>query len=414
MGRSPDLLRRPVSGGHGQAQSPMWSLLEVVGNVGLEHPVGSETQIRARSPRYDRLMWSLLYLVVRALVRLLVRGGRPDRDDGSKDLEILVLRHQLRVLQRTAGRPQLRTVDRVLLAAASRAIPRDRWVAFLVTPSTLLRWHRELVRRKWTYRRIGRRGRPPIDPEVRALILCLARENPRWGCVRIEGELQKLGLRVSATTVRTLLRTARLGPAPRRAGPTWTEFLRAQAEGIISCDFFSVETAWLRTLYVLVFIELGSRRIHVSPSTAHPDSTWVTQQARNLALGLDARTSSVRFLIRDHDAKFSRSFDAVVRSEGARVIVTPIQAPNANAHAERVIQTIRAECLDWTLILGRRHLDRTLRTYAEHYNRQRPHRALGLASPLVETLVPVPVSTHAVRRRDLLGGLIHEYHRVAA
>jgi transposase InsO family protein len=177
-----------------------------------------------------------------------------------------------------------------------------------------------------------------------------------------------------------------------------------------------VETAWLRTLYVLVFIELGSRRIHVSPSTAHPDSTWVTQQARNLALGLDARTSPVRFLIRDHDPKFSRSFDAVVRSEGARVIVTPIQAPNANAHAERVIETIRAECLDWTLILGRRHLDRTLRTYAEHYNRQRPHRALALAAPLAEASisVPVPVSTGDVRRRDLLGGLIHEYHGLAA
>src|SRR5450759_2396256 len=167
-------------------------------------------------------MWSLVYLVARALVRLLVGGGQRDRDDGAKDLEILVLRHQLRVLQRTAGPPRLRPIDRVLLAAASRVIPRDRWVAFLVTPGTLLRWHRELVRRKWTYHRSGRPGRPTIDPEVRALILRLARENPRWGCVRIEGELRKLGLRASATTIRTLLRTARLGPAPRRTGPTWT------------------------------------------------------------------------------------------------------------------------------------------------------------------------------------------------
>ena len=221
-------------------------------------------------------MWSLLYLVVRALVRLLVGSGQRDRDDGAKDLEILVLRHQLRVLQRRSGPPRLRPIDRVLLAAASRVIPRDRWVAFLVTPATLLRWHRELVRRKWTYRRGGRPGRPPIDPEVRALILRLARENPRWGCVRIEGELRKLGIRVGATTIRTLLRTARLGPAPRRIGPSWTEFLRAQADGIIACDFFTVETAWLRTLYVLAFIELGSRRIHLSASTAHPDSAWVT------------------------------------------------------------------------------------------------------------------------------------------
>jgi putative transposase len=267
--------------------------------------------------RYDRPMWSLLYLVARALVGFLVGGGQQGRDGGGKDLEILVLRHQLRVLQRTAGRPKLHVIDRVLLAAASRVIPRERWVAFLVTPATLLRWHRELVRRKWTYRRTGRPGRPPLDPEVRALILRLARENPRWGCVRIEGELRKLGIRAAATTIRTLLRTARLGPAPRRTGPTWTEFLRAQASGVMACDFFTVETAWLRTLYVLVFIELGSRRIHLSPATAHPDSAWVTQQARNLVMDLDGHSPAIRFLVRDRDAKFCGPFDTVLRSEGS-------------------------------------------------------------------------------------------------
>ncbi|MEO5918899.1 MAG: integrase core domain-containing protein, partial [Candidatus Limnocylindrales bacterium] len=189
-----------------------------------------------------------------------------------------------------------------------------------------------------------------------------------------------------------VLRTVRAGPAPRRTGPSWTEFLRAQAGGIIACDFFTVETAWLRTLYVLVFIELGSRRIYLSPSTAHPDSAWVTQQARNLALELDTRARPIRFLIRDRDTKFTRAFDEVVRSEGTRVILTPVRAPNANAYAERIIGTIRAECLDWTLILGRRHLDRTLRAYAEHYNRGRPHRALGLAPPLTEAGDPMPVS----------------------
>ena len=219
-------------------------------------------------------MWSLVYLLLRTLVASIIGTSKAGHDDGAKDLEILVLRHQLRVLQRTAGRPWLKPIDRVLLAAASRVLPRDRWVAFLVTPATLLRWHRELVRRKRTYRRNGRPGRPPLDPELRALILRLARENPRWGCVRIQGELRKLGLRASATTIRTLLRAARLGPAPRRCGPTWTEFLRAQAEGVIACDFFTVETARLPRLYVLVFIELGSRRIHVSPSTVHPDSAW--------------------------------------------------------------------------------------------------------------------------------------------
>ena len=236
------------------------------------------------------------------------------------------------------------------------------------------------------------------------------------GCVRIEGELLKLGIRVAATTIRSLLRSAQAGPAPRRTGPTWTEFLRAQADGIIACDFFTVETAWLRTLYVLVFIELGSRRIQLSPATAHPDSAWVTQQARNLTMNLDGHLPAIRFLIRDRDTKFSRSFDTVLRAEGMRVIRTPIRAPNANAHAERVIETMRAECLDWTLILGRRHLDRTLRTYAEHYNRGRPHRALALAPPLAEVsiTVPMPVSPRDVRRRDLLGGLIHEYHGAAA
>src|SRR5450759_1031776 len=355
-------------------------------------------------------MWSLLYLVARTLVHLLVSAGQPGQDDGSKDLEILVLRHQLRVLQRTAGPPKLRPIDRVLLAAASRAIPRDRWVAFLVTPATLLRWHRELVRRKWRYGRIGRPGRPPIEPTVRALIIRLARENPRWGCVRIGGELAKLGIAVSVTTIRTLLRTARLSPAPRRTGPSWTEFLRAQAQGIIACDFFTVETAWLRTLYVLPFIELGSRRIHLSASTVHPDAAWVTQQARNLTLELGDRSPAMRFLIRDRDTKFVGPFDEVFRSEGAKVILTPIRAPNANAYAERVIETVRAECLDWSLIQGRRHLDRTLRTYAEHYNRRRPHRALALAPPWIEGEASTKVGPQDVCRRDLLGGLIHEYY----
>jgi len=356
-------------------------------------------------------MLFLLGLVVRMLSRLLVS---PRNDDGSKDLEILVLRHQLRVLRRKTGPPKIRFIDRVLLAVASRSIPRDRWSCFMVTPATLIRWHRELVRKKWTYGKTGLRGRPPIDPEVRDLVLKIARENLRWGCVRIEGELRKLGIRVSATTIRTLLRTARLGPAPRRTGPTWTQFLRAQAQAIIVCDFFTVETAWLRTLYVLLFIELGSRRIHLSASTVHPDAAWVTQQARNLAMELDDRPTAIRFLIRDRDTKFVGPFDEVFRSEGAKMIPTPIRAPNANAYAERVIETVRAECTDWTIILGRRHLDRTLRTYAEHYNHGRPHRALALATPVAKDEAPMAVSPLDVRRGDLLGGLIHEYHGCAA
>jgi putative transposase len=355
-------------------------------------------------------MLFLLGLIIRAFSRLLVGS----RADGSKDLEILVLRHELRVLLRKSGPPKLGAIDRVLLAAASRSIPRERWSSFLVTPATLLRWHRELVKKKWTYGKTGKPGRPPIDPQVRDLIMRIARENPRWGCVRIQGELNKLGIRVSAATIRTLIRTARLGPAPRRIGPTWTQFLRAQAHGVVACDFFTVETAWLQTLYVLLFIELGSRRIHLSASTEHPDGAWVTQQARNLAMGLDDRPTAVRFLIRDRDTKFVGPFDEVFRSEGARVIRTPVRAPNANAYAERVIGTVRAECLDWSLILSRRHLDRTLTSYATHYNRGRPHRALGLAPPLARDEVPSDVSPRDVRRRDLLGGLIHEYYGRAA
>jgi putative transposase len=284
----------------------------------------------------------------------------------------------------------------------------------MVTPQTLLRWHRDLVRRKWTYGSQGKQGRPPIDPEVRELILRLARENSRWGALRIQGELRKLGIRVGATTIRMLLRRAGLGPAPRRGGPTWSEFLRAQAKGIIACDFFTVETLWLRTLYVLVFIELQSRRVFVTSSTVHPDSSWVTQQARNLSMDRERRSPGLRFLIHDRDAKFSGPFDEVFRSEGAKVILTPIQAPNANAFAERWVRTVRAECLDWMLILGRRHLDQVLRVYADHYNRQRPHRALALAAPLPQIPGPTPVDPHEVRRRDVLSGLIHEYHRAAA
>lgn len=324
-------------------------------------------------------MLFVLSLLVRLLARLLVF---PNVDDGTKDLEILVLRHQLRVLRRKTGRPKFTAGDRVLLAAVSRALPRQRWISsFLVTPQTLLIWHRTLVRRKWTYGKERAPGRPPIDPQIVELVLRMASENSRWGCVRICGELRKLGIRVGATTIRALLRRHGLGPAPRRTGPTWAQFLRAQAEGIVACDFFTVETVRLKTLHVLFFIHLSSRRVVVAGVTAHPDSAWVTQQARNAVMNLDDRGVSIRFLLRDHDAKFSRGFDDVFGSEGGQVLRTPIRAPKANTYAERWVQTVRAECPDWTLVLGRRHLLRLLRGYVRHYNQQRPHRSLALAVP---------------------------------
>jgi len=256
-----------------------------------------------------------------------------ERSGTEAELEIAVLRHQLGVLRRQVKRPVYRTSDKAFLAAASRVLPRTAWRSFLVCPETLLRWHRRLVARKWT-KPHRRPGRPPIDPETRSLVLRLARENPRWGYQRIQGELLGLGIQVSATTIATILRAHGLGPAPRR-GPTWREFLSQQARGIMAVDFFTVETVWLKTVYALVFLELGTRRVHVARATRNPDSAWVTQQARNVAAALDDQETPVRFLIRDRDTKFTRPFDAVFEAGGARIVRTPIRPPNANAHAER-------------------------------------------------------------------------------
>ena len=279
-----------------------------------------------------------------------------------------------------------------------------------MTPQTLLRWHRELVRRKWTRPSRGR-GRPPVEQHVRQLVLTFARENPRWGYQRIAGELQKLSLRVSPSSVRRILLAAGLEPAPRRIGPSWRQFLRQQAASIIACDFFTVETLSLRRYYVLFFIELERRRVHLAGATTNPTGAWVTQQARNLSItGLLEQT---RFLIRDRDSKFSGAFDEVFRSEGITVIQTPVTAPKANAYAERFVRTVRNECLDWLLIIGRRRLEHTLRVYVDHYNRERPHRGLQLRTP-VPTSRPTLASANQIERTDLLGGLIHEYHAIAA
>jgi len=348
----------------------------------------------------------LVQVVLRRLLRLLLGSSAV----AALELENAVLRHQLVVLQRTVKRPELRRSDRVVLAVASGLLPRERWPVFLVSPQTLLRWQRELVRRKWTYRR-RRAGRPPLDPQVRELILRLGRENPRWGCVRIQGELRKLGVRVGATTIRSILRRSGLGPAPRRGGPSWSEFLRAQGHGMLACDFFTVETVWLRTLYVLFWIELGSRRVHLAGVTANPGCAWVAQQARNLAA--EERLGNVRYLLHDRDAKFCGPFDAIIHSEGLRVIETPLRAPRANAVAERWVRSVRAECLDHLLIFGRRHLEQVLRGYVTHYNAERPHRSLGLAVPAGERLEPRGSPAAEIRRRDVLGGVIHEYYAAA-
>jgi transposase InsO family protein len=257
-------------------------------------------------------------------------------------------------------------------------------------------------------------GRPPLEQGTQQLIVRLAKENPRWGYQRIKGELLRLGMRVSATAIRTTLRRHGLDPAPRRA-TTWRAFLRQQASGIVACDFFTVDTIWLRRLYVLFFIELDTRRVHLAGVTANPNTGWVTQQARNLLLILEEQARRVCFLVRDRDAKFCRGFDDVFRWQGAEVLVTPVQAPNANTYAERWVRTVRSECLDWLLIVGRGHLDQVLRVYLEHYNAHRPHRALQLNPPAPSTGLTLTNEDQRgrIRRRDRLGGLLHEYRRAA-
>ena len=262
---------------------------------------------------------SFLYIALRRLFELAVLRLRSER---TKDLELVVVRHQLEVLRRQVKRPQLRQADRIFLAAASRVLPRHRWKAFFVTPDTLLRWHRRLVVRRWTYRRRGV-GRPALAREREGLILRLAKENPRWGYQRIVGELRSIGVRVSVTTVRNVLRRHGIGPSPRRSGPSWSQFLAAQAASILAVDFFTVETVLLRRLYVLFFIEIDTRVVHLAGITPNPIGAWVTQQARNLLMSIGDRISGRRFLIRDRDAKYTGSFDEVFRSEGLRVSGLP-------------------------------------------------------------------------------------------
>jgi putative transposase len=256
------------------------------------------------------LLWSFVYLAVRmfALVWLL---GRPRR---SKELEILVLRHELAILRRQTARPKLTRADRALLASLSRSLARPDWVAFSIKPETLLRWHRQLIARRWTYTH-RRPGRPPLERSLRERILRLARENPHWGYKRIVGELKGLGIAVSATSVRKVLLEAGLQPAPQRTRSSWRAFLRAQAGSMLACDFLTVETIFLQRIYVLFFISLATRRIEYVACTSNPDGGWVAQQARNLIIQLGDE-QPFRFLVHDRDTKFSHAFAEVFRSEG--------------------------------------------------------------------------------------------------
>jgi putative transposase len=333
------------------------------------------------------------------------------RSEAAKDVEILVLRHEVDVLRRHNPRPTLSWVDRALLSALSRLLPVDLRRLRLVSPRTLLRWHARLVARRWSYQR-RQTGRPPVAQSIRALVLRMARENPRWGYRRIQGELVGLGHPIAASTVWTILKRTGLDPAPRRSGPTWRQILAAQAHAILAIDFAHVDTIFLRRLYVLVVIEHDRRRVRIAGITAHPTGAWVTQQARNLLMDLGDRAEQFRFLIRDRDTKFTAAFDAAFAGADIRIIRTPVRASRANAIAERFIGTLRRECLDHMLITGRRHLAVVLHEYLEHYNTHRPHRSLNQHPPAGPTPPPSGAAIQPLRR-DRLGGLVHEYVQVA-
>ena len=352
------------------------------------------------------MLFSALYAALRLIAELI---QLQTQDSNALKAEVLALRQQVRVLERQVKRVRRQPSDRLILSVLRWRLPRSVWAGLLVQPETVLGWHRELVRRRWAaYRRRVRVGRPPLTEECRQLIRRMAEENPTWGYFRIRGELMKLGYTVSATAIRSVLRRAGLPPAGRRGGLTWKKFLAAHANTLVAADFFAVDTVFLRRLYVLFFIHVASRRIAWAACTGEPNGEWVTQQARNALWQLADEATEVRLVLHDRDRKFCRGFDRVWEAEGARVMLTPLMAPKANAYAERWVGSARRECLDWMLIVGQRHLSRVVGEYVTHYNRVRPHRSRDLMPPAG----PQP-AVHAGRvvSRPRLGGLTHEYSR---
>jgi hypothetical protein len=365
------------------------------------------------------MLYLLLAQIVSLLFDLFAIARRSQRD---KDLEILLLRQQLRILQRHhPATPRISRWEKFALAVlASKLVGLGRntktkldEVLLLFKPDTVLRWHRDLVRRKWTFSHGRKAGRPATDPAVKELLLRLAQENPSWGYGKLQGELLKLGHNLARSTIRDILKRQQVPPAPERSkrGNTWGGFLSHYRQQFLACDFFTVETAWLKTLYVFFFIELGSRRVHFAGCTAHPTAEWVTQQARQLTWTLQDEQKSMLFLIRDRDAKFTTSFDTVFAAEGIEIVRTPYRAPKANAFAESWIRTAREECLDRLLILGEEHLRRVMREFIAYCNRARPHQG-------IEQRCPIPLERGRkeglVQCRDVLGGIIHAYYRDAA
>jgi putative transposase len=352
----------------------------------------------------------LLYRLLNVLVSWLVLLSR---SSASKDAEILVLRHEVAVLGKANPKPRLAWTDRAILAALARIMPKALRAHRIVTPGTLLRWHRRLLAAKW--RQPKPAGRPPIGKDLIALIVRLAAENRTWGVVRIQGELRRLGHRVGASTIRRILRARRI-PPPARRDETWRTFLRAQADTLLAIDFFHVDTVTLKRLYAAFVIEIRTRRVHLLGVTAHPTGSWAVQQARNLTADLEEAWCRFTHLIRDRDAKFTAAFDAVFAFAGINVVLTAPQAPRMNAFAERWIASVRRECTDRILITGDRHLRLVLDRYVDHYNAGRSHQGqgVGLRAPDDNpNVIPLPVPVGRIRRRRILGGLINEYQTAA-
>ena len=331
--------------------------------------------------------------------------------------EILILRHQFAVLQRQQPRrPDLNWADRALLAALLSVIPKARrqGLRLLVTPDTILRWHRDIARRRWAARsKRGRTGRPTTRRNIKALVLRLAKENPEWGYRRIHGELAGLGVNVAASTVWEILRTNGIYPAARRTVPTWSQFLRSQAEAILACDFFSVDLLDGTQAHVLTVIGHATRRIRILGVTLHPTGEWTTQQARNLIMDLGEQAERMKFMIRDRGSNFTTAFDVVLADAGIRTVLCNVRTPRMNAIAERWIGGCRRELLDRALIWNQSHLQQILRDYENHDNQHRPHRFLHGAAPLKSLPEPVDLEQYCVRRQARVGGLINEYRLVA-
>ncbi len=359
------------------------------------------------------MIFSVVYLLARSLLGCLMVLARREV---SRDAELLVFRHENEVLRRQVGRLRYQLADRLWLTALSRLIPRRRWAAvFAVTPATLLAWHRRLVARKWDYTNRRSPGRPSTAAAIRKLVIRIATDNPTWGHRRVQGELVKLGHPIAASTVWQILHDAGIGPAPRRTGPTWKQFLTVPARSILAVDFVHVDTVFLRRLYALIVIEHGTRRVHLAGITANPDGAWTTQAARNFLMDLGQRAAPVKFLIKNRAGQFTDSFDAVFKAEGIRILASPPQAPRANATCEQIIGTLRREVLDRLLIVNEHHLRRVLTEYLLHYNTARPHRALGQLAPAQAGTRPpqINLAEHRIRRKQVLGGLTHEYHVAA-